>query len=86
MVSESKYTSLPNKPWGSNVAAELTMKVTQMPNATGKSMLMRACFKSRQAALVNISAAKNMTGKVSTHEAQRSKDTMLGVMSSGEDT
>ena len=59
------------------------MKVTHMPKATGKSMLMRPCFKSRQAAMVKTSVAKNITGKVSTHEAHFKSDKMLGAMSPG---
>ena len=59
------------------------MKVTHMPKATGKSMLMRPCFKSRQAAMVKTSVAKNITGKVSTHEAHFKSDNMLGAMSPG---
>ena len=40
MVSESKYTSRPNTPSGSNVPMVLTTKVSAMPMDTGKSMLM----------------------------------------------
>ena len=81
MVMESKYTSLPKKPSGVNMAALLTKKLTQIPMATGKSMLMLPCFKSRQAALVNTSAEKNITGKVNTQAAQRNSNNISGVMS-----
>ena len=57
------------------------MKLTHMPMATGKSMLMLPRFKSRQAAAVKTSAEKNMTGKVNTQAAQRSSDNISGVMS-----
>ena len=57
-----------------------------MPKATGKSMLMRPCFKSRHAALEKTSVAKNITGKVSTQEAHFNKDNILGAMSPGSAT
>jgi hypothetical protein len=47
MVSESKYSSLPNGPLGSNAATVLTQKAMSMPSATGKSMLTRFCFVTR---------------------------------------
>ena len=74
MVMESKYTSLPQNPFGLNMAALLTKKLTHMPMATGKSMLMVPRFKSRQADVVNTSAEKNITGKVNTQAAQRNSD------------
>ncbi|NDG84478.1 MAG: hypothetical protein EBX52_05485, partial [Proteobacteria bacterium] len=83
MVMESKYTASPSKPLGSNMAMVLTMKDTHKPSATGKSMLIWPWRISRQAALVNTSAEKNITGRVSTHEAQRNKDNISGVISPG---
>ena len=86
MVKESKYTSPPKSPLGSNVAAELSANVMAMPKATGKSMLMRRWRMSRKALLKNGPHEKKTTGKVNTHEAQRSKNTTSGVMSPSPDT
>ena len=72
MVNESKYTSVPNGPCGSKVPKVLTTKVTNMPMATGKSMLIFLCFKSSHAVLKKGMQEKNKTGKDKTHEAHRS--------------
>ena len=59
-------------PSGSKVPALLTPKVISMPSATGRSMLIRRCARSRHAVLKNGPQENNTTGSVSTHEAQRS--------------
>ena len=63
------------------MAAVLTTKVMSMPMDTGKSMLTRRCTKSRQALPKNGPHEKNITGKLSTQDAQRKSCTMSGVMS-----
>ena len=73
MVSESKYTSRPKGPAGSNVPSELTPKATSIASATGKSMLMRRSFKSSHAFLKNGPHENSTTGMASTHCAQRSR-------------
>ena len=83
IVSESKNTSAPSGPVGSKVPAELTMKVMAIPNAAGRSMLMRPCRRSRQAFVKNGPHEKNITGNEITQEAQRSSCTMSSVISPG---
>ena len=72
MVRESKNTSRPKIPCGSNVPAVLTTKVINMPKATGKSILTLRCTTSRQALLKNGPQENRITGRVKTHEAHRS--------------
>ena len=72
MVSESKYTSRPKMPLGSNVPAVLTTKVMPMPSATGRSMLTCRWRTSRNALVKKGPQAKKTTGSEITHEAQRS--------------
>ena len=83
IVSESKYTSWPHQPSGWNVAALLTAKVTAMPSATGKSMPMLRRLRSRQALPKNGPHENSTTGRLRTHDAQRSSFSMSGVMSPG---
>ena len=83
MVSESKYTSFPKVPCGSNVPTVLTTKVISMPTATGKSMLTRLFSTSRQALLKNGPHENNITGSVNTQEAQRSNCSISAVKSPG---
>ncbi|MCY1549936.1 hypothetical protein D9M68_861420 [compost metagenome] len=83
MVSESNQTSCPQGPVGSNVAAELAMKVTRMPMDTGVSIPTRPRMRSRQALLKNGPLAKNTTGKLNTQLAQRSNWSMSGGISPG---
>ena len=83
MVSESKYTSPPKIPSGSNVPALLTRKVINMPKATGRSMLICRCRRSRNALVKKGPQENSMTGKVSTQDAQRSRRSISGVMSPG---
>ncbi|MNZ95496.1 hypothetical protein D3C78_1146460 [compost metagenome] len=83
IVSESKNTSWPNGPEGSNVPRELTMKVISMPSATGRSMLTRRARMSRSALEKNGPQANSTTGRDSTHEAQRSRVSISCVRSPG---
>ena len=83
MVNESKKTSTPKGPWGSKVPSVLTTKVTTMPSATGKSMLIWRSRRSRQALLKNGVHEKSITGKDSTQDAQRSKCTASSEISPG---
>ena len=61
----------------------LTTKVTTMPKATGKSMLICRSRKSRQAFLKNGAQEKKITGKDKTQDAQRSRCMDSGAMSPG---
>ena len=83
MVSESKYTSRPKVPLGSNVPAVLTANVTAIPKATGRSMPMRRCSTSCQALRKKGPQEKKTTGSVSTQDAQRSKDSISPLRSPG---
>ena len=83
IVRESKYTACPHQPCASKVAALLTAKVTAMPKATGKSMLMLRRLRSRSALSKNGPHENSTTGRLSTHDAQRSSFSISGVMSPG---
>jgi len=61
----------------------LTTKVTTIPKATGKSMLIWRSRRSRQALLKNGVQEKNITGKDNTQDAQRSKCRASSEMSPG---
>ena len=54
----------------------LSKNVITIPSATGKSMLTRCARMSRHALLKNGPHENSTTGKVNTHDAQRSKNTM----------
>jgi hypothetical protein len=83
MVSESKYTSRPNRPSGSNVPSELTTKVISMPSATGRSMLTRRSFRSSSALRKNGWHENSTTGIDNTHCAQRNRLMRSGSISPG---
>ena len=83
MVSESKYTSRPKVPAGSNVPAVLTANVTAMPSATGKSMPTRRCTTSIQALRKKPPHEKNTTGSVNTQDAQRNSASISALRSPG---
>ena len=54
-----------------------------MPSATGRSMLMRRCRRSRSALAKNGWQENSITGIVNTQAAQRSRLMMLGSISPG---
>ena len=83
MVSESKYTSWPSGPAGSKVATLLTAKLMAMPSATGRSMPMRPWRRSRSAPRKKGPQEKTSTGRLSTHEAQRSNCALSAASSPG---
>ncbi len=83
IVSESKYTSWPNGPPGSNAAPLLATNATAMPSDTGTSMPMRRWRSERHAPLKNGAAAKPSTGSVSSQPATDSKRCRSGASSPG---
>ena len=83
MVRESKYTSRPKMPRGSNVPTVLMAKVIPIPKATGRSMLIWPCRMSRKALRKNGPQEKSMTGRVSTQEAHRNSVSISVVRSPG---
>ena len=83
MVSESKYTSWPNKPSGAKVAPLLATNVTAMPSATGTSMPIRRARKLRQAPAKNGPAENTITGRVSNQLPQLSNWRKSGASSPG---
>ena len=82
MVSESKYTSWPNRPSGSKVAPLLATKVTNTPSATGTSMPMRRARRQRQAPLMKGPAENTITGSVNSQLPQLSNCRRSGASSS----
>ena len=83
MVSESKYTSFPSNPLGSNVAAVLTINIIKIPRDTGISILICLVFKSFSALLKKGPHENNMTGNVITQLAHSIRPFILLVISPG---
>ena len=83
MVNESKYTSLPSSPEGSNVAAVLTINIIKIPRDTGISILICFVFRSLTALLKKGPHENNMTGNVITQLAHSMRPLILLVISPG---